>query len=727
MTTRTILLTLAATVAPLYAQQPTAPIAAAQVFTALATPPLSTAATPVQRAQVFNALALLPADIANVAVLTNVGGNLLRLAESGKLPELSVGDIPAELLALDNIALATAPATPASYALMQRVLVGMSTVDSGLQLAEEWAPHAKDNISDTIIEELLLRADRDSALPEGAAENAHVPASYLILTAKAGKEGMLQECAGLLLSDLRESGKTGVTPVEADNGFSGVRIDVVETYREELDAATQDMAPRRRAQLLEQLAKHPVCLLTRQQGNALIIALCEKPQDIRLAGTPEESVLATNMLAACDPNLGKGMIAAAHVSKELAAIGNELNSRPGINLAHGVSSVFTRLAEADSANKPTYERAAHALQFISGELQGLMRPITQPCTMQMWCDGDLHLTLSGDAQGCNYKEGLLRLTAMADAPATTLYMESTPMQLGVTPPDAEALIDAAFNVAEGFTLTLKGEERTQAEAALATTKSFVPELRALAEAASIIHSGLNGEVAFVLDSVQGQLPKLSAEQPGMAEAAIPRFSLYAGVSDRRQLALGWDALRATAGQVAARLGAAPTIINMLPISARPVGAAMSYSLALPFLTPETLPSLAVTNAGLALGTSANLNLRMVESATGSQPFAGGVFALKFAPLAKTLRSLATAIDPAPEEAVPVASSRVRLENLNDSLTVSLIENAETRERTRLQEAADELSTAAAVFEHASSVAEGVYGASTVENGQHVIRMEIKMK
>ncbi len=728
MTTRTILLTLAASVAPLYAQQPTAPVAAAQVFTALATPPQPSAvATPDQRAQVFSALALLPPDIVDVAVLTNVGGNLLHLAQSGKLPELEAGDIPAELLALDNIALATSPATPASYVLLQRMLVGMSTVSSSMQLAEEWAAHAKEGLSDTIIEELLLRADSATTLPEGTAENAHVPATYLILTSKPGEEAMLAECANLLLADLREAGKPGVSPVDADNGFSGIRIDVVETYREELDAATSDMAPRRRAQLLEQLAKHPVCLLTRQQGNALIIALCEKPQDLRVAGTPDESVLATSLLAACDPNLNKGMIAAARVSKELAAINNELHSQPGINLARGMSAVFARLAEGDSANQATYWRAAGALNFISGEMQRLMRPVTQPCAMQMWCDGDLHITLNGDAQGGNYSTGVLRLAAMADAPATTLYLESTPAQLGVAPPEAAALIDAAFNAAEGFSLTLKEEERAKADAALTAAKAFVPELRSLAEAASIIGSGLNGQVAFVMDSTHGQLPSFSATQPGMVEANIPRFSFYAGVNDRSQLSLGWDALLATAGQIAGKLGASPQIVNLLPISSRQVGSAMSYSITLPFLTPETLPSVAVTDSGLALGTSANLNLQMLESATGTQPYAGAAFALKFAPLAKTLRSLATAIDPAPEEAVPVASSKVRLENVNDSLAISLIENEEKNERTRLHEAADDLSTAAAIFEHAATVADGVYGACTVEDGQHVIRMEIKMK
>ncbi len=732
MTTRTILLTLAATVAPLYARQPASPAPAAQAFTSLAALPAPATATAEQRAQVFNALALLPPNISDAAVLTNVGGNLLKLAESGKLPEFSPGDVPAELLALDNIALASTPATPATYALLQHALVSLSTVQSTLELSEGWTEDARAELRDAIIEELLLRADAATAQPDNAAEGTRIPAGYVILTSRPGEEAMLKECSSLLLADLQGANQPGITPVNEVNGFSGIRMDVTETYKEELDEATKGMAPRRREQLLDELAKHPLHILTRLQGNALIIATCENPQELHLAATPAESLLGTNKLAACDANLGRGMIAASFVSPELANIGSAFHSQPGLHLMGGIGAVFTRLAEAEPANKEAYEKAAAAAAFMGAELQKLTRPVTQPSFMQMWCDGDLHLVATCDAQGCTYAPGALRLASMAAAPETALYVESTPLQTGLTPPDTSAVIDAAFALAEGFALTLDGDDGRKVDNAIGTVKAFAPELRSLAAAGSTICSGLNGQVAFVMDSAYTPIPPVAGAHPG-TEAHAPRFALYAGVSDRSKLGSGWEELRTSAAQMAVKLGAPGEIIDFLPITEKQMGAATSYSLTLPFFTQDAVPSIAVTDTGLTLGSSVNLTTQVAQNATGTTPFAGGVFALRFEPLARTLRSLATALDHDAEEAEPVATSNVRLEK-DKGVVIATVGGEDGPTSVFLSttlaaedDTADKLSTAAAVFEFASSIAEGMYGSSTIENGTHTLHVRVKMK
>ncbi len=733
MTTRTILLTLAATVAPLCAQQPAPAAPAAHMFTHLAAPTVpGTTATPEQRARVFSALALLPQDISDFAVLTNIGNNLRQLEESGRFPDFSAADLPAELLALDTIALASCPATPATYALLQHALVSLSTVQSTVELTEEWAAEARAELSDTIIEELLLRADATASQPENAAEGTRIPAAYIVLTSKPGEEAMLQECSTLLLADLQDGSRPGITLVNNVNGFSGIRMDVTETYRESLEKATKDMAPRRREQLLSELTRHPLHILVRQQGNALIVAICEDPQELKLAASPAESLLATNKLAPCDANLAKRMIAAAHVSPELSAIGNAVNSQPTINLANGVSAAFSRLAEVEPANKEAYEKAAAAVSFMGAELQKLIRPISHPAFMQMWCDGDLHLTATCDAQGCSFRPGVLRLASLADAPKTSLYAESTPLQTGINPPDGEAVIDAMFSLAEGISLTLAGEDRRQAEGALTAVRSFAPELRSLAAAGATVCDGLNGQLAFVMDSAHTPLPPIGGAKTGI-HAEAPRFAIYAGVDDRSKLGRGWDALKAGAAQVAVKLGAPAELVNLLPITEKQAGAATSYSVTLPFFTQDAVPSVAVTDTGMALGSSVNLTTQVAESATGTTPFAGAAFALKFEPLARTLRSLATALDHDAEEAIPAANSDVRLEK-EKGIPIAMVGSKEgpiiVSVNTSLEadtDTADQLSTAAAIFEFASTIAEGLFGTATIADGRHTLHIEVKMK
>ncbi len=732
MTTRTLLVTLAASLAPLYAQQPAAPATTAQLFTELARPlPSKPTASPEQRAQLMGALALLPQDVSDFAVLTNVGGNLLRLAESGTFPELQVGDLPRELLALDNIALAGTAATPATYALLRHSLVSLSTLSSSMQLAETWAAEARRELADTIIEELLLRADAGMPQPQGASQGVHLPASYSIITCKPGGEGLLQYLYELQLREMRAETPEGVSLVEDAAGFTGIRIDVAKAFHTELEEATRNMAPRRREMLMQQLSQHPIHLLTRLQGNALITALCQDPQDLKLAASPAESLLATDKLAGCDARLGEGLIAAARISPELAAVCRAAHTEPSAHLAAGISAVFTRLAEQEPTNKEVYEKAAAGISFLSNAVQDLTRPVTQPSTLLIWCDGNLHLSATSDALGCSYRPGELRLAAMAEAPQTSLYAESTPMQTGLTPPESRALVDAAFATAEGFALTLAEDERRQANNTLSTIRAFVPELGSIAAAGSTICRGLNGHAALVMDSTLAPLPAVPGAQPGL-QAEAPRFALYAGVSERNKLAEGWADLKASAAQLAVKLGAPAEIINLLPITTRQVGNAMSYSITLPFFTQDAVPSVAVTDTGLTLGSSVNLTTLVAESATGTTPFAGGAFALKFAPLAKTLRSLATALDHDAEEAIPAANSEVRLEK--ESGEAVLVNSPEGpallcyRSRfTSPEDAADTLSTAAAVFEFASTVAEGLFGTSTVENGQHTLHVEVKMK
>ncbi len=739
MTTRTILLTLAATLAPLYAQQPAPALPnAAQTFRALATPAQTANATAVQRARVFSALALLPQHVTDFAVLTNVGKTLRDLAESGKLPELSLGDIPAELLALDNIAIAATQASPATLALLRHALVSLRTVDSTLELSEEWTALARAELRDTITEELFLRADATIAQLGSEGEGASFPPSYIVLTSLPGEEALLQECCKLLLADLQDGNRPGISSVNNVNGFSGIRMELTEVFQAELADATRDMAPRRREQLLNELAQHPLHILARQQGNALIITLCEQPQELQIADSPEASLLSTESLAPCDSHHNNGLLAALRISPELANLCQELNTLPTLHLASGVSAAFTRLAELEPANQQGYLQAANAVNFFAGELQKLIRPVRKETFVQMWCDGDLHLVSTCDAQDCFYIPGELRLTAMAESPQTAFYAESTPLKTWLNLPNSDTVLNATLSLAEGFALTLAEEgQRHKSELALAALRAFEPQLQAFARAGSTLYDALNGQFAFVVDSAYPPLPAVSGVQPN-TQAHAPRFALYAGVGDRAQLESAWTEMQTNATQMVINMGAPAEMMHLIPITEKQAGIATSYSLTLPFFTQDAVPSLAVTNTGLALGSSANLTTQVAQNATGNEPFAGAVFALRFKPLARTLRSLATALDHDAEEAEPAANSNVRLEkekpfplatvgSAEGPITVFVRPGLACMESAKESDAADQLSTAAAIFEFASSLAEGMYGTSTIENGQHTLHVQVKMK
>ncbi len=733
MKTHTTLLMLAASLAPLYAVQPSAAATAAQEFTALANTPAQggMAATPELRAAVFNALALLPDTISDFAVATAVGDNLTRLARSGVCPELTTDALPAELLALDNIAVATTMATPATYSGVTKAVEYSRTVMTAMEIALNWTLNAHPAAAQIVTQETQLQTQALGHEAANHLQGIELPPTYVVLTCKPGQEGVLQSLYDEFISRTKAEGEDWITPVQDANGFTGARFEPGKRYGASGPAETNaDGTPISAFEktLRDEIDKRSYFIMARLQGNALILALCEDPAELKLASSPGDSLLSTNLTSPADVNLGKDMLGMLHVSKELAAVNYAAHNGYVLNLAAIMSKVFIKLGERDVADQTTFRKASHGMEVLAGQFHRFTdRHIQQPTTMQAWSDGDLHLLSTCDAQGCSFRPSELKLAALADEAQTTLYAENTPLHLSTPLPNFNTVAEAALDVAAGVTLTLAENERAQAAGAIATVRQFMPELRAFADAAATMGYGLNGHMAFVLDATHTSLPPIVGAEPDI-QADIPRFTFYAQVTNRGQIASGWNALLTAAGQVVSKLGASPMLVNMLPITPTHMGNATSYAIALPFFTQDFVPSLTISDTGLALGSSARLNTQVVQSATGNTPFAGSAFAFKFAPLARSLRSLATAIDPTPEEAEPVASSMIRLMDDDDAAVRAYAHtkaSTPATAATRQQQAADKLSTAASIFEQLSSVAEGVYGTATIENGLHTLRIKVK--
>ncbi len=734
MTMRTSLLMLAASAAPLFAQQPSAsPEPVAQPFTSMAAPAAPAPVTPEQRAGVFSALALLPQDISSFYVLTDIGGNMRRLAQRGSFPELRVEDLPAEILALDNLAFATGMATPATCDFMSMLVECFRTRDVAEEFASCWKAEARADLADTIAQALKEGAMAAANRKISPAQPLRIPTGYVVLTVKPGQEQLLQELFTCYLSQLQDVQEEWISPVTNENGFSGIRMDLGKKH--EADRAAGVIIDHAEEQAFaDELARHRFCLLMRHQGNALIIAACEDPQELKLPEAPAESLLGTGMLGDADSRLDKGMVMAAHLSKEASTLCQEFNNHYLGNIAEGIRSVFARLAEVDAPNKPAYDKAAAATEALHSALFSFMRPISRPTDCLAWCDGDLHFTLSADAQGFSYSPGKLRLAGMAQASGTALYAETTPILPGTELPSAAAMAEAMLDLAKGISPTLNETGKRQADQLLGTLTALMPELRAAADAGATITSGLDGHFALVLDSAHGPVPPF-AGVPHPTEADIPRLSLYAGVANRSQLATGWEAMKSAVNSALVKLGSAPDALSMLPFVPTQTGEAMSYHLALPFFTPDTTPALAVSDKGLAIGTSMNLNQQLLNSATGTTDFAGAVICFRLSPLARSLRSLATALDPAPEVAKPVAESKVRLEHTHQPAVLEEDEDEASAEGSgtppaeaaELKKTADELSHAAAALEQAASVAESLYARSTIDNGTHRVQVDVKLK
>ncbi len=727
---RSLLLITAASAAPLLAQQPRLPEPAVQVFSALAAPTAAAQASAEERAAVFSALALLPQDVSSAYVLCDVGGNIQRLAKHSILLDLRTDEVPAELLAIDNIAFAASAASPATCAFLAALMDKIRTRDAVESMAGAWKNEARAELADTIVQALTEGAMAAAGQLSMSEQALGMPVGYAVVTTKPGAEQALQALYAIALAHLEQAQQPWISRVENENGFCGIRLDLGKKHEQNLAEGIVVDSPEEQVFAAE-MARHKVCILLRIQGNALILAVCEDPQQVQLADTPAQSVLATELMADCDSRLNKGLVMAAHLSPEMEALSQ--GSANISHLAEGMRAVFRKLAEVDAAHKESYDKAGAAVEPLSHALQALSSASSHPTDVQVWSDGNLHLAATADARGSSYRPGVLRLAALADAPKTAFYAECTPVQRGFSLPGKAALPAAALALAEGVALTLHENRGKQLREGLAAAATIKPELKGIASAALAIGRGLDGQLALVLDSAHGPLPPI-AEAPHAPEADIPRLALYAGVSNRSQLLSGWESMKAATRAAAAKLGHNTGAFGMLPLVPTHEGQTTRYQLALPIFTMDTAPSLALSDTGLAVGSSANLTRQMLTSATGTIDFAGAVFAFRLTPLARSLRSLATALDTTPEEAEPAADSKVRLEHGDKGIPSEVLNSEEgpvvAHVSTRLagqQRLADRLSHAAAILEQASAVARSVYGTSTVEGDKHRIRIDVQLK
>ncbi len=638
-----------------------------------------------KRAEVLSALALLPADVTDFATLTHIGDTLRRVVESGQLDGLTLDELSPELLALDSAALATT-ATPETYALLSKAIDALYITALGGEWGKEWAREATPAAAPIITRELVEAAPTAAGVPGGKPDASwqsfRVPASYAVITAKAGQEEMITRLCAEALSNLQKNTEPGVTPVNDANGFSGICIDLAARHQA---AELPANAPEALMEAFMGIASNrKLYVLVRQQGAAFILALCEDPAELKLAASPAESVLLNDTLAPFDANLDKDFIAAVHAGKELTTLQQTSGASSLLKLVPYVGKVFSGLASSDAANKAAFDKAAAATELLGKAAGQFFRPADSPTTLQLWYDEDLHMEASFDAQGAIYEEGQLRLADMGAAPSTALYAEATPVRSGFALPGLPELAEAAIDLVHGFALTQEGSDMAELNMSLAAAQAFMPELRELSAACNTIGSGLDGHSALVIDSTPASLPALLGA-PGQGTVEVPRLGLYVGVSERSMLSQGWDALLTTAGKILTKTGSDPSVIAMLPIVPSQVGSATSYSIALPFFTPDFVPNLTLNDKGMALGTSSKLNARMLESATGTAPFAGALFSLRFAPIADCLGSLAGADSPS---------------------------------------GIAELATAAASAEAIAGVLEGIYGCSTVTNDVCTLKLKV---
>ena len=369
MNMRTTLMLMAATVAPVYAQQPTD--SAAQVYTSLATPAPATTATAAQRAAAYPALALIPANVEALFTLNNIGNTARALGEI-------VGDAaPDELLSLQSLAIASGAGTIDSLqALVPWLAKSQLEVNIHLNL---WTSSTADPAKSIITRMVNDYVDATNKAALANMSQVKLPPIYAVLTTEAGNEGMLQEWLNLAIQGMQED----INPDDEDevrtayeaNGFAGISIKLKGSefvspgydYNEETGELTRKELTEEQKAISAELDKRTVYVLLRREGNALQAVVCEDPSAIVQPTKPEESVLASDKLAGADANLSKNPAALLWCDGGFTAAYNKMQFGTCLAAAKIVEDSFRELAATDAAKATTWSKAANLYRVMKDE------------------------------------------------------------------------------------------------------------------------------------------------------------------------------------------------------------------------------------------------------------------------------------------------------------------------------------------------------------------------
>ncbi len=617
-----------------------APEDVAQTYVRLTKPAAAGKATAVLRAAVMPGLSRVPADVECCLVTSSMKlgdffvtpltgpkqaeGAPAAAEEDAFMAAPAAGPFDDEAFAKDitSYAIAAGKGTAVALRTMLPVMHYLSSNVESEQMAEEWAAEANAEYAETIRGEKLTLS-RAAAL-EALKTLGSTPISpvYGVVTTNH------EEGSAMIPKVMKEAIKAA-----EGTGAKAVKVDGWEGWQYSLEALVGELDQTEAVGkgVAEAIKGRSVYHLFRQDGNALIVCICEKPEESRIPGSAEESVLGTPKMSFYDSALSHKLICAAYAEPQLLnAVAKSSNE--SIDMMFGfVSTVFRALAHEHKEKSLVFGTAGRSVNTVAGYLKSFSYDKqTKPFSLGIWQrrSGASYASLSMDACGASYAPGTLQLSRMAASDKTIFYTETTPY----TPAPGGKFVDMItpiVNIYNGY------------DSSLATASGMGEQL------ASRVNS-----VTTALKSVSKSLGKNSAVVVFDVKGT-PSLTYYNTVTNSKTLASGGGMLSSSIGPIIGgdrntlrqyykvKSGKTTTVVNFTPPAEWGLG--------------SVKPNIISTGKKIAIGTSAALNQLVLKNSTGKVPFTGAVYTVRPASLAAPL-SMAATVDPSGGMAVGLAGA-----------------------------------------------------------------------
>lgn len=599
---------LALTAAPLQAITPQEAYAA--LIQTVATP----ATTAESRAASMPALALLPQKSESMLIMPKFDAKVQMISK------LKGNKCCGSAQDMENIGCVVWSAGEGSAESMKQLLSIIyfkGTMRSLDPIYEGWGNSARESFFEPI--ESVFEAAGDKLTQELKANLKawKVAPMYVALTAAPGKEDAFNAKVDELVAKiLEENDKCDVTKVEQD-GFVGVKFP-----RSQFLSKIVSHDAMEDPEVKQLVDEGSIYVLVKKSNGAMVWVVCSDPADIKLPAGPADSLAASPLsdvksLVQPVTEMHGAFLVGPELCEAYSQIAQSSYIKPIFDV---VAGVFDKLAEVDAPNAAVYTAASSGVKTISSKVFPKLPGITKPMVISLWQvdDNNLSLQISGDGGGTHFEDGELRYASLAAAPETQIYMESTAVVCsnGIS---LDIPLSVFFDIAKGYALSLREDEKDILSDPIQTAESFTPEIQAVGDALSTVAGGLKAPFSLVVSETGSTV----------GSGSVSAVAISSAVKDRAALSAGWEKLLNAAQQISDKMGKKQNISAMLPIMPFPMdNGAISYVLALPI--PEVAPQITVSDKSMILGTNTALNKKLITLANEpAVPFHGAVMSVNY--------------------------------------------------------------------------------------------------
>ncbi len=650
----------------------------AAIATQMNAPRSAKALSPAERAKLYPALALLPSDVLDFIAISTADPFIKHLNDVDLKATATVPLMTGfQMLALGtegvtSIAAASTAENIKGYSAFARLSSALG-ISGGQSVGKAVFSALGAEMGDENVPKLIKELEAQTLHP-----------LYVVVSCK---EGAADAVAAKIREHIDELDVDGA--VASSHGeFKGVKFHAWDLVKDELGELKGSDAKTVRDFML----KRVVHLLVRQTDNDVVVALCEKPEEIKLAESAEASVLSAPFAAAMDGR-GQTPLLFGHGSTELAALDQK-------KLWGGPAEIFEAMAKqiTSTISSSPDTKATHAASHGASVIARFFRtkadaPVTQPSGIVAWRESEkvLRAEMTMDGQKSSHGKSQLRFSALADAPGTILYAESLPSTSGSKLPSFSIMFKSIAELLGNPASGGEDDDDSSGGGAVTSLLSGASDLSSTLASISgpvgtIVEEGMDDTLTLVIDN-KGKMP---ASLGGKEKTPFPRLSLFTGIGKDSMLKTGWKNVEKRLSEKGS------SVQDLIPYEAKTSAKVSCYFLSLPLLPEELAPNLVIKDKLMALGTDFNLNVAGLRAAgKGGTPFSGSVFVFHTQPLAVTLRGIARTV---PKEAS------------------GLLENEEVPFIYKAAESAEEL----------AKTVKSVYATTSFEKGLYTIRVRVDL-